>query len=47
MNATPENWKSGESCIVPPPRTTKDVEARMNSEHDVTDWYFSKIKLID
>jgi peroxiredoxin (alkyl hydroperoxide reductase subunit C) len=43
-NATPENWKSGEACIVPPPRTTADAETRMNSEHDVTDWYFSKTK---
>lgn len=43
-NATPENWNSGESCIVPPPRTTADAETRMNSEHEVTDWYFSKTK---
>lgn len=46
-NATPENWKPGDSCIVPPPRTTEDAEARMSSEHQVTDWYFSKTKVAD
>lgn len=42
--ATPENWQPGEACIVPPPKTTTEAEARMKSEHDVTDWYFSKTK---
>lgn len=42
--ATPENWNPGEACIIPPPRTTADAEARMNSDHKVTDWYFSKTK---
>jgi peroxiredoxin (alkyl hydroperoxide reductase subunit C) len=43
--ATPENWTTGEACIVPPPRTTADAEARMTSDHQVTDWYFSKTKV--
>lgn len=42
--ATPENWQPGESCIVPPPKTTADADARMKSEHKVVDWYFSKTK---
>ncbi len=42
--ATPENWKPGQACIVPPPKTTQEAEQRMSSVHDVTDWYFSKTK---
>jgi peroxiredoxin (alkyl hydroperoxide reductase subunit C) len=42
--ATPENWQPGDVCIVPPPKTTADAEARMKSEHNVVDWYFSKTK---
>ena len=42
--ATPENWQPGDACIVPPPKTTADAEARMKSEHNVVDWYFSKTK---
>lgn len=42
--ATPENWQPGDACIIPPPKTTSDAEARMSSEHDVVDWYFSKQK---
>lgn len=42
--ATPENWQPNEACIIPPPKTTADAEARMTSEHDITDWYFSKEK---
>ncbi len=40
--ATPANWKPGEQVIVPPPQTTQDAEQRMQSDYDVTDWYFSK-----
>ncbi len=42
--ATPENWQPGENCIVPPPKTVSEAEARMHSEHNVTDWYFSKTR---
>ncbi len=42
--ATPEGWEPGDKFIVPPPKTSKDAEARMESEYDVTDWYFSKTK---
>ena len=40
--ATPANWKPGEQVIVPPPQTIADAEQRMQSDYDVTDWYFSK-----
>lgn len=42
--ATPENWQPGQACIVPPPKTTADAEARIKSDFDVKDWYFSKTK---
>lgn len=40
--STPANWKPGDKVIVPPPQTTADAEKRMQSEYDVTDWYFAK-----
>lgn len=40
--ATPEGWLPGDACIVPPPGTTAAAEARMKSNYEVTDWYFSK-----
>jgi peroxiredoxin (alkyl hydroperoxide reductase subunit C) len=41
--ATPANWKPGEECIVPPPRTQLDAEKRVADRSlKVTDWYFSK-----
>jgi peroxiredoxin (alkyl hydroperoxide reductase subunit C) len=40
--ATPEGWHPGDACIVPPPATQSDAEARMESDYEVTDWYFSK-----
>jgi len=40
--ATPEGWKPGDQCIVPPPLTQKEAEARLKSNYEVTDWYFSK-----
>ena len=43
--ATPANWQPGEKVIVPPPQTTADAEKRMQSDYDVTDWYFSKRSL--
>lgn len=41
----PANWQPGEDVIVPPPQTADDAEARMQSDYDVTDWYFAKRKL--
>ncbi len=40
--AMPANWQPGDKAIVPPPQTVADAEARMNSDYEVTDWYFSK-----
>ncbi|MFP5457709.1 MAG: peroxiredoxin [Bacteriovoracia bacterium] len=40
--ATPEGWCPGDKFIVPPPKTTAEANARMESAYDVTDWYFSK-----
>ncbi len=40
--ATPENWKPGESAIVPPPKTMADANARDKQGYDYTEWYFSK-----
>ena len=45
--ACPANWRPGQEVIVPPPVTAQDAEQRANSkEYEVTDWYFSKRKLV-
>lgn len=43
--STPANWQPGDSVIVPPPQTIADAEKRLQSEYEVTDWYFAKKKL--
>ena len=43
--STPANWQKGEPVIVPPPQTAEDAEKRMQSEYEVTDWYFAKKNL--
>lgn len=43
--ATPANWCPGNDVIVPPPQTQADAEKRMQSDFEVTDWYFAKRKL--
>jgi len=40
--ATPANWQLGDKVILPPPQTIADAEKRMQSDYEVTDWYFSK-----
>ena len=40
--ATPVNWKKGEKCIVPPPKTEADVEDRRKSDHEKVDFYLMK-----
>ena len=42
--ATPENWQPGDNCIVPPPVTIGQAAERVESNYEVTDWYFSKTK---
>lgn len=44
--STPANWRPGEAVIVPPPQTIQDAEKRLQSEYEVTDWYFAK-KFLD
>ncbi len=43
--ACPEGWCTGEQIILPPPKTTKEAEARV-AEHagnpDAKDWFFVK-----
>ena len=43
--ATPANWRPGDKVVVPPPQTLEDAEKRMQSDYEVTDWYFSKRSL--
>jgi peroxiredoxin (alkyl hydroperoxide reductase subunit C) len=43
--STPANWQPGDAVIVPPPQTIADAEKRLQSEYEVTDWYFAKKKL--
>ena len=43
--ATPANWRKGDKVVVPPPQTQEDAEKRMQSDYEVTDWYFSKRNL--
>ena len=43
--ATPANWQKGDKVVVPPPQTQDDAEKRMQSDYEVTDWYFSKRNL--
>lgn len=43
--ATPANWQPGDKVVVPPPQTAEDAEKRMQSDYEVTDWYFSKRSL--
>jgi len=43
--ATPANWQVGDKVIVPPPTTQQGAAERVNSEHEVTDWYFTKKEL--
>lgn len=40
--ATPEGWRPGDKCIVPPPVTLAAAAERVNSSYEVTDWFFSK-----
>jgi peroxiredoxin (alkyl hydroperoxide reductase subunit C) len=44
--ATPENWQPGDKVIVPPPATTEEAKARLNSdEYECADFYFCKKSL--
>lgn len=43
--STPANWQPGDAVIVPPPQTLSDAEKRLESDYEVTDWYFAKKRL--
>ena len=46
--AIPANWRPGDKVIVPPPRTSEDVEARLADESiECVDWWFCRTKLPD
>jgi len=40
--ATPANWRPGDSVIVPPPKTTDEVEERKRGEYDRVDFYLCR-----
>lgn len=40
--ACPVNWQEGEKVIVPPPKTEKEVDERMNSSYEKLDFYLCK-----
>ena len=43
--STQANWQPGDPVIVPPPQTLADAEKRLESDYEVTDWYFAKKRL--
>lgn len=43
--ACPVNWKPGDKVIVPPPKTEKEVEARLGSNFEKLDFYLMKKSL--
>lgn len=43
--ACPVNWKPGEKVIVPPPKTEKDVQERLNGPYERLDFYLCKKEL--
>ena len=40
--ATPADWRPGDKVIVPPPKTAREAEARMQEGYECTDWFFCK-----
>jgi peroxiredoxin (alkyl hydroperoxide reductase subunit C) len=43
--STPANWQPGEKVVVPPPKTTAEMEKRLSEGYECKDWYlcFKKI----
>lgn len=39
--ATPENWRTGQPVIVPPPKTAEAADKRASEGYDTVDWYYS------
>lgn len=43
--AMPLNWKPGEKVIVPPPKTLDELDARLESNYEMVDFYLAKRNL--
>jgi peroxiredoxin (alkyl hydroperoxide reductase subunit C) len=43
--STPANWQPGEKVVVPPPKTTAEMDKRTTEGYECKDWYlcFKKI----
>ncbi|MDO9324043.1 MAG: peroxiredoxin [Methanoregula sp.] len=43
--STPANWQPGEKVVVPPPKTTAEMDKRMSEGYECKDWYlcFKKV----
>ena len=43
--STPANWQPGDKVVVPPPKTTAEMEKRLSEGYECKDWYlcFKKI----
>ncbi len=43
--STPANWQPGDKVVVPPPKTTAEMDKRMTEGYECKDWYlcFKKI----
>jgi peroxiredoxin (alkyl hydroperoxide reductase subunit C) len=37
--STPANWQPEDKAIVPPQKTTAEMEKRLTEGYDCTDWY--------
>lgn len=37
--STPANWQPGDKVVVPPPKTTAEMEKRMSEGYECKDWY--------
>jgi peroxiredoxin (alkyl hydroperoxide reductase subunit C) len=43
--ALPLNWEPGEKVIIPPPKTLKEYEERIESNYEMVDFYLAKKQL--
>lgn len=37
--STPANWQPGDKAVVPPPKTTAEMEKRLTEGYECKDWY--------
>jgi peroxiredoxin 2/4 len=40
--AMPVDWQPGEKVIVPPPKTVEEMEERIKSKYEMTDFYLAR-----